>query len=266
MYLKCAEDHAMTTARFTTPPVREVSLTVLWEPLVGLLAADVGDLLGRLRNEYPKVRELPAMAPWTERHIPGIQILAGDELPPYSWWMGDAENNRLVRFQFDRLIFSWRHTPDGDPYPEYPTMRQELSSLLARVNDWLTDKSQSVTLADQIKRVQIDYINQVDMTPMDLVCGVTTDWTGERRGALQTQSPNVTATWFIELDEPESSETAVRVKSDGLDGSILKIVSTSAKGATEEFSNCLDRVHKRSYDVFLSITSDELQRKWGRKT
>jgi hypothetical protein len=43
------------------------------------------------------------MMPWAERQIPDIQILVGDELPQYSWWIGDAENNRLVRFQFDRL-------------------------------------------------------------------------------------------------------------------------------------------------------------------
>jgi hypothetical protein len=61
----------MTAARFTNPPVREVSLTVLWEPLSGLLAADVGDLLGRLRSEYPKIAERPAMPPWADFQLPG---------------------------------------------------------------------------------------------------------------------------------------------------------------------------------------------------
>jgi hypothetical protein len=103
------------------------------------------------------------------------------------------------------------------------------------------------------------------MAPLDLVCGVITDWTGERRGPLRVQSPNVKATWLVELDELESNETMVRFESDGLSGSILKIVSTSAKGTTEEFAHCLDRVHDHSLEVFLAITSNELQQKWGRK-
>ena len=68
------------------PPVREVPLTVLREPLVGLLAADVGDLLGRLCSEYPKIAERPAMQPWAELRPPGIQIFA-DKVLPYGWWI-----------------------------------------------------------------------------------------------------------------------------------------------------------------------------------
>jgi len=89
---------AMSNVRFTQPPVREVSLTVLWDPLEGLLAADVGSLLSRLRDKYPRISERPAMPPWVDiSRFPSIRVLADNEVLPYSWWLADEANNMLVR-------------------------------------------------------------------------------------------------------------------------------------------------------------------------
>ena len=255
----------MVSTRFTQPPVREVSLTVLWEPLEGLLAADVGDLLGELRATYPTIRERTAMTPWTEIRVPGIQIIADKEVLPYSWWMSNEDDDRLVRFQFDRLVFSWRYTSDGQPYPEYPAMKRELVNLFDIVSFWLAGKQSKINLASQVRRVQIDYINQVDLAPIDLLCGILTDWSGERGSKLPTQSKLLNATWFVELDPSDLNETTVKVEFDGLDGSILTIVSTTDRGQKEPYLDSLDRVHDNSYKVFLSITSDQLQQKWGRR-
>jgi uncharacterized protein (TIGR04255 family) len=255
----------MISVRFTQPPVREVSLTVLWEPFAGLLAADVGDLLGKLRDKYPEVTERPAMAPWTEPELPGIQILSDDKVLPYCWWIADDERNRLVRFQFDRLILSWRHTPGGGAYPEYIFLRQELEELFAVAAQWFASKRPGEDLESRVKRAQIDYVNQLDYGPADLLCGVLTDWTGRRSGDYQSRSPNVTATWDVEVENPDVNATIVRFDADGQDGSTLTIVSTTDKDGEETYADALDRVHGRSCDVFLSITPDELQQKWGRR-
>lgn len=255
----------MVRAQFTRPPVREVSLTVLWEPLEGLLAADVGDLLGKLRDAYPTISERTAMVPWTEIRVPGIQILAEDKVLPYSWWMSNEDDDRLVRFQFDRLVFSWRYTPDGQPYPEYNAMKHEFVSLLGIVNSWLTGKQPEISLDSHVRRVQIDYINQVDLAPIDLLCGVLTDWSGERGSKLPAQSPVLNATWFVDIDPSDLNETTVKIEFDGLNGSILTIVSTTERDQRESHLDSLDRVHDRSAEVFLSITSNHLQQKWGRR-
>lgn len=255
----------MSSVRFTQPPVREVSLTVLWDPLEGLLAADVGDLLSQLRSSYPKVSERPAMPPWTDIKFPSIQVLADNEVLPYSWWLADESNNRLVRFQFDRIICSWRHTPSGAAYPEYSRMRADLEYLLGVTNDWLSSKRpQAGDLAEQARQVQIDYIDQIDMAPIDLLRGIVTSWQELPVLPSHRVSSLLGATLLVAADQPERDETTVKVESDGSDGSLLTLISATDRDDNESYLTSLDRAHAHCHETFLSITSEHLQLKWGR--
>lgn len=255
----------MSSVRFTQPPVREVSLTVLWDPLEGLLAADVGDLLSELRPDYPKISEKPAMPPWNNIKFPSIQVLADNEVLPYSWWMANETDTMLVRFQFDRIVCSWRHTPSGTAYPEYSKMRADLEHLVQVVGRWLLNKpTQDLDLSEHVQQVQVDYINQVDMAPIDLLRGIINGWQEPSAKPSHHVALLLGATLLAESDQPEQNETTVKVDSDGSDGSILTLISAAQKAEHEDYMTSLDRAHEHCQRTFLSITSEQLQSKWGR--
>ncbi|MFD9734273.1 TIGR04255 family protein [Umezawaea sp. NPDC059074] len=255
----------MTTVRFTQPPVREVSLTVLFEPVSGVLAAHVGDLLSRLRPRYPKVAERSAMPPWNELNVPGIKIFSDGQTPPYCWWISNDSNDRLIRFQFDRLICSWRYTSGGNPYPDYHALLLELEELIGESSDWLQTKLPGVLLADRIVRVQIDYINRIDLQPADLLHGLITEWSHERGNTSFSDSSLVSAQWIVDDDSTADQQTTMKVDPDGVDGSRLTLISTTDINVGEVYQDSFGRIHDRLEKLFLSATSEDMQQKWGRR-
>ncbi|WP_197289327.1 TIGR04255 family protein [Saccharothrix sp. NRRL B-16348] len=239
---------------------------MLFDPVEGVLAADVGDLLGRLRPEYPKVAERSAMPPWNEINVPGIKIIPDNEAPPYCWWISNEKNDRLIRFQFDRLICSWRYTPGGNPYPEYRALLAELQGLLNVGNDWLESRIVDSDLVRSIRRVQIDYINQIDLPPADLLHGLITEWSHERGHTKFSESSLVAAQWVVDDDIAVGQQTTMKVDPDGVEGSRLSLISTTDIRDDESYVGGFDRIHDRVEQLFLSATSEDMHLKWGKRS
>lgn len=140
------------TPKFDRPPLNEVAIGVVFEPIRALLIPHYGVLWQQFKDEYTAVEHAPALA--GRDGVPVTDTATGLPLPRV--WFRNRDGSKLVQVQNDRFYFNWRATDQNKTYPSFDTIRPEFDRLLKIFADF-TEKD----LGAAITPIECDltYIN-----------------------------------------------------------------------------------------------------------
>lgn len=141
------------------PPLREVALGVLFEPLP-LKQAHLGLYWAEIRDAFPRLQDLPPL----DSPVEGIQPGEGpvfrferlDSMPVQRSWFIGPDDSTLVQVQADRFVHNWRG--EGVAYPRYERLRESFEQRLRQFSD-LCHREGFGPLT--IRQCDVDYVNHV---------------------------------------------------------------------------------------------------------
>jgi hypothetical protein len=263
---------------FERPPVTEVALSLQFEELSGLTSIHFGPLWDIFRERYPRIEQQPPLARMAERFDETssqpqlqVQFVTSQMLPRY--WFVSESGNELVQVQQDRFAYNWRKNAEDAVYPGYPILRERLIEEIRLFQGFVTDAGVGDLSFDQC---EVTYVNQLSpgavwRRPAD-IGRVLSFWsddpdvfgdleavrvaTQDRR--LGAEGAPVGRLYF-------EAGTAIR----GVDGALILSLNLVGRGAPASASlvdalTMVDAEHDWVIDKFLDVTTEEVQRDWGR--
>lgn len=151
---------------FRKPPVVEVVLGVQFNaPQLG--AVHVGGFHRRIRDQYPRVVQVPPIPPSFEVFLPvpnsgGAMGPVGIALPSSSGfprqWFISADDEHLVQFQADRLLVNWRKGEGDRPYPRYSEVRRRFTDAFEAFQEFMREDVGAPFVPNQCEAT---YLNRI---------------------------------------------------------------------------------------------------------
>jgi uncharacterized protein (TIGR04255 family) len=164
-------DAAAIAADFTSPPIAEVSLAVVFQP-IALGVVEAADLWRRhFAEEFPTVEEQAPLRLPQERFdgLPsstpqfGIELVGTPSLPRL--WFTNQKGDELVQVQNDWFARNWREGEGShQPYPLYPHVREAFAADLAKFESFLSDNDLGPLRVIQAEVTYINHIDQPDLS------------------------------------------------------------------------------------------------------
>jgi uncharacterized protein (TIGR04255 family) len=149
---------------YESPPVREVVLSLQFEPVNSLRSPQLGLVWNIFRKDFPGLEEHPPIAAVTETFGQsasdrlGLQIEMTDmPLLPRLWLLNEM-GTELIQIQQDRFIHNWRKTGDGQVYPRYDYIRKRFRSEFETLTSFLTKEGIPPFVINQC---EVTYINHI---------------------------------------------------------------------------------------------------------
>lgn len=105
---------------FARPPVEEVVLSVLFNPLDRLLAPHLGEIWQEFKKDgFVHIMEHPPVVPALEMpvSVQGAQLHFNNVPDLARIWFIHETDTEIIQVQRDRFMFNWRKT---EPHPVYP--------------------------------------------------------------------------------------------------------------------------------------------------
>lgn len=150
--------------KFGRPPVAEVALSVMIEPLGELKAAHVGLLWSEMRTRFPKSSDQPPLDSVEEQETeqrrafgPAIQF-EPVATPRWRTWFLNDDETELLQFQHDRIARNWRRLDTTGPYPRYDSIRTPFQDDLALVQRFLESNKIGEL---KPKQCEVTYVNHI---------------------------------------------------------------------------------------------------------
>jgi uncharacterized protein (TIGR04255 family) len=131
---------------FRKPPLSEVVLSIQFAPLQKFGNAHVGLFWRTVRSKYPKVTELPALAPAFEtfgapaRQAPMVQFEQLFAAPMSRFWFEKEGEPDLMQLQQDRILHNWRKQKEDQVYPRYEKVRSVFEREVAAFTKFAADE------------------------------------------------------------------------------------------------------------------------------
>ena len=153
---------------FENPPLVEVALTSGFSPLLAMRQAHIGAVWMALRDEYPTVRDQPALDEMGGDD--GLRITFSSDPRIHRAWFLGPNGDRLIQIQDDRFVANWRIHGD-DPYPRF----RELYPQFVRARQTFIDELGNLGLQPpRHEIVEVVYVNWIDaQKPEDFMVSLT---------------------------------------------------------------------------------------------
>lgn len=249
---------------FARPPLQEVALAVVFDPMPGLRAIELGPLHQAWRAVYPQVDEQPPLPP-DQGDGQGITVTFG--APPLNRHLfASPDGGRLLQLQADRLILNWRRGgPLGEQYPRYSVLAPELAARLAEVDDFAVSRTGRGLSP---KRVELTYVNLIGGSSgrphLDAVVtgvkGLVSDVLDEPEEVHLSQTWAAVGTHLLTL-------TSAANPGISPDGGPVVVLTLSVRGtvhAGDLTLSVLDQAHAYLVRAFTELTRPPMHDQWGR--
>lgn len=267
------------SVKFKTPPVAEVSIGVQFEPIEKLGVPALGTLWSRFKKDFPVTQEQAPLPPVSEKFgatirepVPWEIKLENIPLVPRCWFLS-KDSSELIQVQKDRFIHNWRKMGEDPGYPSYAPLRDRFAGELATFTRFLTDERLGELRANQCELTYIDHI--LAGSPgerhrsLSRICRLAADWP-QSPDLAELESVRLEGRFvFPNLREPSGRlyinvSPAFRIS----DKSPIYLLYTVARGrpageGLEDIRPFLDKAHESLINLFLQITTPEIQATWG---
>lgn len=121
---------------FARPPVDEVVLSVLFNPLDRLLVPHIGEIWHEFKkDQFVHIMEQPPVPPAVEQfpNSIGEAQLHIDNVPTLARiWFIHEDDSRLIQVQRDRFMFNWRKTESVQRYPGFSAIFDDFERFYSR--------------------------------------------------------------------------------------------------------------------------------------
>jgi uncharacterized protein (TIGR04255 family) len=264
---------------FKTPPVTEVVLGVSFRAIAGLSVPYLGQLWREnFAEHFPSIEEQPPYVPPVERFDPGgmmpnISLEFQAVTIPRLWFL-TRDGDELLQVQRNWFACNWRKVTPGAAYDRYPPRR-------AAFEKWFTTLSDFVRHNDlgEIAPVQceVTYVNHIlsnsawqNLGQLDRVVKFVNRVKGDF--LREPDQVRVNAQYIISnaSDEPIGrlhldAQPAFRTE----DRKPMFVLNLTARGKPEGddlngILAFLDRGRQWIVEAFVDMTTEEMQKEWGR--
>lgn len=263
---------------YERPPVIEVIYGVQFEPLKEWRTPLIGTLWQAIKDDYPKFKEMPVLAPVLERfdqtiptEMAALELLDGPPLPRLFFL--DSNENWVMQVQNDRFLHNWKRMKEEDIYPRFGSVSDRFFVAWEQFFRFL--ESQEVS-APNITQLEITYINHIPVekgrTTIEEIEADFLDVCWQK--SHDFLPPPETVTWTSSFLLPENKgrlHISLRPAQRRKDKSPVLLLELTARGipnSTEMASIRSWFAMGREWIVrgFADITRQNVQQeRWGRK-
>ena len=262
-------DAAAIAADFKSPPIAEVSLAIVFQP-IALGVIEAADLWrSRFAEEFPTVEEQAPLRLPQERFdgLPsstpqfGIELARTPTLPRL--WFTNERGDELIQVQNDWFARNWREGEGSrQPYPLYPHIREAFATDLAKFASFVSDNDLGPL---RVIQAEVTYINHIDESDLSRVLLAVS-----RVGHLpQSESISFGMQYVLVEDETpigrlhlQANKAVHRKRGD------ITLLQITARGrplgeGIEGALAFLDRGADEALSSFVNSTRPEMHQKWS---
>ncbi len=262
---------------FRKPPVFEVVLGVQFTaPQLG--AVHVGAFHRRIRDQYPKVVQVPPIPPSFEVFLPvpapgGPVGPVGMALPtsaafPRQWFIS-ADEDHLIQFQADRLLVYWRKGEGNRPYPRYSEVRHRFIEAFEAFQDFMREDVGAAFVPNQCEATYLNRIPVEDASGWGRPGRWVRLWNDDD---AETEAVQFSVNRLLQASDGSpyarltiSAEGAVTAAGPAILGNLLVRGRPRGSGRADVLA-LLDRARETIVTRFAALASDEANRVWERES
>jgi hypothetical protein len=144
--------------RYGNPPLREVAIAIVFQPLFGMTQGHVGQYWSLIRDRYPRSLDQPPIDPLVEGDDAGRPLFQFTIGPPplrRSWFISD-DDERLVQLQSDRFVHNWRG--QGSDYPHLDDLWRSFAERYVAFANWVNSEEIGTVEPYQL---EVTYLNVI---------------------------------------------------------------------------------------------------------
>ena len=262
---------------FTDPPLTEVVVSIQFATPQTYSEAYIRDVWALFESDFPKVQEMPALAPTFE-------VFGGPELPAMRlnfgvltaamrnrYWFLNERGTELIQFQQDRFIHNWRKVPGHtNEYPRFDPIFSRFTKELEALDNYFRSKSWGLIMPNQC---ELTYVNQIPLTTdtgqpipksyyfrkIDVSLDEdVSDFALYLRKPITAKDGRPVGRQFVEAG------TGVDGKGNAVLGLNLTVRGAPAEASLAAALEFLQNARQLIDNTFVTFTSDAAQKKWGR--
>lgn len=268
---------------YTSPPVTEVVLGVQFNSLDRFLSPHLGSIWDAFRDSFPLVEEHAYFPPVFETFgttgpfiIPNINfpIIAKPEMARVHFV--NPERTQVLQVQRDRFVHNWRKVGQGASYPRFERMIEVFEEGLGKFIAIINRERLGPVIPNQC---EVSYFNQIPIpegqTTWDVFAVTFPDRVGHAAEIKELGAPEDTRfmlRYVIPAEEgsPLGRVTVAAQPARRADGANIIQFTLTARGKPETADvpgvlAFLSRGRILLSRAFDKLTSEEMQRRWGRK-
>jgi uncharacterized protein (TIGR04255 family) len=254
---------------FASPPVVEVAVGVEFLQLPGLGAVQLVALHEMWRDEFPQVREQPALPPTTSPDgPPGFQFQVMSGPPALRLWMLNDDEDELLQVQNDRLFLNWRRAVDDDrKYPRYDHLRDLYQRVFA---DFHRRVAEANVGTFRPHTAVVTYVNRFALAPgeelKDAIAPLSPSW-----NLLAGATPELRVTAPVGARDGSGSlagrlmATALIDANDRNYGYLEVVTRITVSEPSVDVFDCLDLAHESCVNGFERLTTEKMHERWGKE-
>jgi uncharacterized protein (TIGR04255 family) len=245
---------------FATPPINEVVIGLSFLPRPDFLVPHFGKFWSEISDRYPKVAHAtPVLAP----NAAPVQDETGAWLPRV--WFMSADESYIVQLQQDCMFFNWRHAVKDEPYPRFPSIRDEFYRVLELFQAFLERETQLTLLPT---RIEIQYVNAIPQGEgWESVAGfdgVLRDFRWSNEGRYLPSPRRYAGNFDFELPNGVSLQAKISMgvrKMDGREVLRLELAAARMLGDGVDMKEWVNRAHDGIVQAFRDLTTPEMQKR-----
>jgi uncharacterized protein (TIGR04255 family) len=260
---------------FENPPVIETVIGLQFECLEAT-SLQIGLVWSEFRDKFAVVEEQAELDPVIERfdglQRPSTNFRFVPVSPRLRFWFVNNGGDELVQVQKDRFFRNWRKSKGTEKYPRYEVLRNSFLADLTRFSRFVETELKQSLVPNQC---EVSYINIIETDkPGDLSQVLTCL---DRSSKVSVVYPPELAVFNLKsVLTAANGEPWGRIHIEAgtaineTENKAVVRLSLTARGKPDEPTlesamNVLDKCHEAENVAFLSITTEEMQKKWGRK-
>ncbi len=150
---------------FARPPVEEVVLNVLFNPLDRLLAPHLGEIWQEFKKDgFAHIVERPPVVPAVEMSVPAqdAQVRFSDAPDLARIWFIHKTDTEIIQVQRDRFTFNWREAGPDQGYPGFSAIYEKFEGFYTRFTQTVNNMQIGEVTPLQYELTYIDQLRHGD--------------------------------------------------------------------------------------------------------
>jgi uncharacterized protein (TIGR04255 family) len=264
---------------FRRPPVVETALGLQFHPLPAFTNAHLGAFWKTLGPSWPYVSDEPPLPPQFEQfgddrpwEFVGSIRLKLSAKPPMRVQIRNAQKNRVVQLQSDRLHYNWIDKGE-EGYPRYSTIKPGFENTLQRLRTFVSGEGLGEIRPNQWEVTYVNHFPRGTVWEKPADWGRVFNWRAFFTAAMPGMPLESVGNGWHYLIEPQRGRLHVDFHHGHAGepaGPEILVLTLTARGPVREgeegfgVDDGLNLGHSVIVKSFANITSDEVQRYWER--
>ncbi len=249
---------------FSNPPLAEVACGVSFDPLLNIKSTVFGSFWNIIKEDFPEIEEQTPIP--IQSQFPNFII---SNLPQLRrLWFINQEYNKLIQVQQDRFLFNWKKSDnENDTYPRF-------HKIYSKFEDYLRKYKEHLKSTYEIKldyhSFNLAYINKIDVNANEINSVFKEEiLLNQEINSLTQISSQISKEFFSKKEGIGDFRIIINLKinltkeNENMRTIRLEILVDSIKKEEDILQEWFDQAHIEINNIFLAITSEKMQEKWG---